>query len=118
MREDYIFRHIAKERDRQDAKWGGPQHDAGHSNLDWVAYIAKHLGRAVQWPFNATLFRMQMVRVAALAVAAIAWADRMTGTVCSECGMRLVAQEEDQAATYYECPNCGENEKREHEEAA
>jgi hypothetical protein len=73
---DDVYEAIRQERAAQDARWGGPEHDDQHSNFDWIAYIAKHVGRAVQWPFDRDAFRRQMVIVAALAVAAIEWADR------------------------------------------
>jgi hypothetical protein len=71
-----IFEQIELERQEQDAKWGGSKHDDAHTNHDWVAFIIRHLGRAVIWPFSWHTFRFQMVRVAALAVAAIEWVDR------------------------------------------
>jgi hypothetical protein len=72
----HIFADINTERAEQDEKWGGPEHDGRHSDNDWVAYIAKHLGKAVVWPFDRHRFRKQMIRVAALAVAAIEVIDR------------------------------------------
>ena len=71
-----IFTEIAAERAQADAKYGGSVHDDTHTNFDWIVYITKHLGRAVQWPFQPSSFRRQMVRVAGLAVAAIEWVDR------------------------------------------
>lgn len=73
-----VLEDVAKERTRQDEKWGGADHDDTHSNHDWVAYIVRHTGRAVMWPFDRAAFRKQMVRVAALAVAAVEWCDRAT----------------------------------------
>jgi len=64
------------ERAYQDRKWGGPQHDDTHNSHDWIAYIVRYAGRAVMWPFNPHVFRRSMVKVAALAVAAIQWEDR------------------------------------------
>jgi hypothetical protein len=72
-----IFQAIATEREYQDERWGGPQHDDTHSAHDWVAYIVKYLGNWQAWPtFSVYDFRRSMVKVAALAVAAIEWADR------------------------------------------
>lgn len=71
-----LYGEIKAEWERQDAKWGGPGHDDAHSNFDWIVYLTKHVGKAVSWPFDKSRFRTQMVRVAALAVAAIEWADR------------------------------------------
>lgn len=71
-----VWHDIQKERESQNAKWGGPSHDDTHTSHDWLAYIIKHAGKAVMWPFDFRVFRIQMVRVAALAVAAIEWCDR------------------------------------------
>jgi hypothetical protein len=71
-----LYGEIKAERERQDAKWGGAKHDDTHTNFDWIVYLTKHVGKAVSWPFDKSRFRTQMVRVAALAVAAIEWADR------------------------------------------
>ncbi len=71
-----IFGEIREEREKQDEKWGGPSHDDGHTSHDWVAYVTRHLGKAVMWPWEREVFRKQMVRVAALAVAAVEWCDR------------------------------------------
>jgi hypothetical protein len=70
-----IFRQIAIEREKQDRLWGGADHDRVHKSHDWVAYITKHVGRAVFWPWTPEKFRQQMVIVAALAVAAVEWID-------------------------------------------
>jgi len=75
-RRKVLFQEIEDERNKQDAKWGGPTNDELHSSWDWIAFITKHTGKAVMWPWDGPLFRYQMVRVAALAVAAIEWFDR------------------------------------------
>ena len=64
------------ERTAQITEWGGPDADDSNTKLDWVAYIVKHTGKAMTNPFNLDVFRYQMVRVAALAIAAIATVDR------------------------------------------
>ena len=83
-----IYDEIQQERDLQDQKWGGTVHDDKHTSHDWVAYLVKHVGLAVHWPFSVEGFRRQMIRVAALAVAATAWCDRQTKVptyLCQEC---------------------------------
>jgi len=70
------YDEIRNERKKQDKKWGGIDHDDKHSSHDWVAYIVRHTGMAVHWPWDTNIFRQQMIRVAALAVAAIEWTDR------------------------------------------
>lgn len=72
-----IFRDIQSERFMQDGQWKGPDHDDTHNSHDWLAFILKHAGRAVIWPWDREKFREQMVKVAALAVAAIQWCDRL-----------------------------------------
>ena len=63
---------VVAERHRQDAKWGGPGHDDGHSTAEFVrliqdyttgAQLMAEIGRADQ-------ARRRLVQVAALAVAA------------------------------------------------
>jgi hypothetical protein len=70
-----IFKLISKERTRQDAQWGGQNHDNQHCHHDWLAYILKQLGKAVTW--DPRLFKDCMVKTAALSVAAAEWADRV-----------------------------------------
>ena len=71
-----VLTEVFHERRKQDLKWGGPAHDNQHNSHDWIAYITLHAGRAVMWPWDRETFRKQMVRVAALAVAAVEWCDR------------------------------------------
>ena len=75
MSQEAIFREVVIERERQDRIWGGPDHDVIHTSNDWIAYLTKHVGRAVFWPWTPEKFRQQMVIVAALAVAAIEWSE-------------------------------------------
>lgn len=67
MNRQEIFAEVNAERVLQDAKWGGHQHDQSHSPNDWIAYITKHAGKAA----DGDSFRDQMIKVAALAIAAI-----------------------------------------------
>ncbi len=71
-----IHVEVMGERIEQMKKWGGKDHDDKHSSHDWIAYIVRHAGKAVMWPWDPFLFRSQMVRVAALAYSAIEWCDR------------------------------------------
>ena len=71
-----VLTEVFHERRKQDLKWGGPEHDDTHDSYDWIAFIACHVGRAVMQPWNKETFRRQMIRVAALAVAAVEWSDR------------------------------------------
>lgn len=98
-----VYDEIKAERDRQDAQWGGPDHDDRHTMLDWPAYITKQLGRyvdAADRPLNvihdpdsrvpprtaqgrAQELRKRMLRIAALAVACIDTIDRFLAGVPS-----------------------------------
>lgn len=72
----YVLAEVAAERDRQDAKWGGPQHDDTHSPGDFCGFVLEHASRAGSAAMGVPErefddYRRQMLRVAALAVAAI-----------------------------------------------
>jgi hypothetical protein len=69
-----IYDEIRDERQRQDAKHGGAEHDDAHSVNDFIAFIAKHSGRAVD--ADPRRARTHMIRVAALAVAVVEKIDR------------------------------------------
>lgn len=77
----YVLAEVAQERDRQDAKWGGPTHDDTHSPADFCRFIREHEVRAEQALSGEPVrefddFRRQMLRVAGLAVAALEQWDR------------------------------------------
>lgn len=67
-----IWQEILHERERQAAQWGGTSHDDRNRPNDWIAYICYH---AAKGSYKAD-FRKQMIRVAALAIAAIETHDR------------------------------------------
>lgn len=81
MNKAAIFSEISLEREKQDKQWGGADHDLHHTPNDWIAFLTKHVGRAVHWPWNTVTFRRQMVVVAAVAVAAIEWCDTIGSKV-------------------------------------
>lgn len=68
MERDKILLMIAAERQYQDKKYGGIEHDRTHSANDWIAYISLHAGKGVDGGED---FKEAMVRVAALAIAAL-----------------------------------------------
>ena len=65
---------LIAERRRQDAQWGGPEHDDEHAPLDWTDFIRKFCENA-----NAAFvlnqppaeYERRLIQVAALAIAAI-----------------------------------------------
>lgn len=73
-----LFDEIRGERARQDTKWGGPEHDDTHGPHDWISMIAIHAGSALgKNGFSLLRWHHGMVKVAALAVAAIESATRV-----------------------------------------
>jgi hypothetical protein len=68
-----VLSEIHDERSRQDEKWGGSAHDDWHDKEDWIMFI-KHYLSGADLPMNN--FREEMVKIAALAVAAIESYDR------------------------------------------
>ena len=74
-----IFEEIRAEREVQDAEWGGPEHDDAHSQHDWHEYIRIHNRRSIRGK-KTDSYRHQLIRVAALAVAAIQSFDRRQPT--------------------------------------
>lgn len=71
-----IYEEVHDERVAQDQKHGGPSNDDKYSSRDWLAFIVKHAGRTVTQQRGLRNFRRQMIRIAALAVAAVEWCDR------------------------------------------
>lgn len=81
-----VIAEISRERGRQDAKWG-PQN---HSTLEWMAILSEEVGEATKealehhWqgkfypedPERLKRYRMELIQVAAVAVAAIESLDR------------------------------------------
>jgi len=75
-----IFEAIKQERAYQDGRWGGADHDDQHGPNEWIAFITAYAGKTFycckDHPADIQEFKRNMIKVAALAVAAIEWADR------------------------------------------
>ena len=78
-----VYDDIRAERERQDAQWGGPSHDAEHDCHDWRSYRERQEKRVVELldsPHPAVYepadARKRLVKIAALAVAQIEALDR------------------------------------------
>lgn len=79
-----ILEEIREERKHQDKKWGGPNYDDQHDPYAWAAFVTNYLGQALsdfvnesgQYEARYRKWRYNMVKVAALAVAAIEVVDR------------------------------------------
>lgn len=69
---------VATERQRQDAKWGGPEHDDGHHAGDWHRFVNLRLARVPVLASNGNTaeVRQMWIQIAALAVAAAESIDR------------------------------------------
>jgi hypothetical protein len=72
---DAVLAEVATERGAQDAQWGGPEHDDCHDWHEWADLIHIHASCADE-TVTPTQYRLEMVRVAALAVAAVQSLDR------------------------------------------
>jgi hypothetical protein len=71
-----VITDISKERVQQDEQWGGPEHDDQHTLDDWERFIILQLNlMQLSVPTGRTP-RDRLVKVAALAVAAIESLDR------------------------------------------
>jgi len=73
-----VLTEIAAERERQDRKWGGPEHDDQKAPNDFVQHIQDYAGwaRVMAGMGSMDKYRRRMVQVAALAVAAVETTDR------------------------------------------
>ena len=76
MSTNKIYDDVLAERKLQDAEHGGAAHDDEHSVNDFIAYICKQAGKAVDGSIAHQ--RQQMIRVAALAFAVVEKLDRQT----------------------------------------
>jgi hypothetical protein len=72
---------VMLERARQDAKWGGPEHDDEHTVAQWVELIQDYAGwaRVMAGMNSRDKARRRLVQVAALALAAAESIDRTRG---------------------------------------
>jgi hypothetical protein len=70
---------IIDERQLQDAEWGGNDHDDKHDFFDWRQFIYKQLTAASMEAGQFDRQRKRLVKIAALAVAAIESMDRKGG---------------------------------------
>lgn len=84
-----IFVEALAERDRQDEQWGGPAHDDAHTDHDWVRFIIYQVNHAQNisldarygdLPISDGTVRQRLVKIMALAIAAIESIDRRAKT--------------------------------------
>ena len=77
-----IFQAIIAERHAQDQQWGGLEHDDGHRPHVWENLIISHASRLTErimdeFGHSAPDYRQRLVKIAALAVAAVQSWDRI-----------------------------------------
>lgn len=65
-----VLAEVVAERDRQDAKWGGPEHDDTHHAFEFFGFISERCA------LSSLHVRRRLVEIAALAVAALESHDR------------------------------------------
>ena len=82
MSEHQVIHDLITERNRQDRKWGGPDHDDTHSVAEFVQIITDYAGWARQMASKGSdaKARRRLIQVAALAVAAVETIDRAKDT--------------------------------------
>lgn len=73
-----ILIEVRDERDRQDKKWGGPEHDDKHTIAEFVQWIKDYAGwaRMMASMLSYDKARKRLIQIAAMAVAAVELIDR------------------------------------------
>lgn len=74
-----ITLEVIAERARQDAKWGGPEHDDQHGLADFCGFINQRTADLARGFETTEHARKRMIQIAALAVAAVESIDRKNG---------------------------------------
>lgn len=70
-----LLEEIARERLRQDKKWGGPAHDDGHSNVDWLSILAPRVEQLQDGAID-DITRKMLIEAAAVCLACVESYDR------------------------------------------
>lgn len=52
LKRTQVYEILDEEREYQDKKWGGKEHDEAHSVSDWLIFIRKHLNQAENAIYN------------------------------------------------------------------
>jgi hypothetical protein len=83
LAQDSILLAVVMERRAQDKQWGGPEHDDEHDAHDWENFIIHQLANSMTGVTKSNgkkdlsgVYRQRMIKVAALAVAAVESYDR------------------------------------------
>lgn len=70
---DGVLAEIQRERERQDAKWGGPDHDDQHTMYEWFDILNERMATIYDGRNDQ---RRALVEMAAISVAVIECIDR------------------------------------------
>lgn len=71
MKFEEVVQLVQEERAKQDEQWGGPEHDIVHVDYEWIEYIDKQVKRGYELSQDSPEFVEPMVKIAALAFAAL-----------------------------------------------
>lgn len=73
-----FYQAVYIERAKQDAKWGGPQHDDEHSVDDWAKFIQERANdiRILSEYQERYRIKQKLIEISALAIAALESMDR------------------------------------------
>jgi hypothetical protein len=73
-----VLDEVQAERQRQDEKWGGPEHDSEHEMDEWLNLLNARRGLALHARYHGDSadYRRRLIQIAALAVAAVEAFDR------------------------------------------
>lgn len=75
-----VSREVMAELESARTKFNADFDDKNTAN-DWVCYITSYAASGFTWPFNSTVFRKAMLKVAGLAISAIHALDRNNGSL-------------------------------------
>lgn len=70
-----IIEEVLQQCDRNDAQWGGHEHDDAHTDIQWIEHI-DHQFYCLEEPDGMLQFRERMIKVASLAIQAVESYDR------------------------------------------
>jgi hypothetical protein len=74
----WIINAICAERERQKTIWS-EDFDSRNTPNDWICFLIMYAGRGSKYPWDPGAFKTAMIKVAALACAALEWWDRTNG---------------------------------------
>ena len=99
-----VIAEVRAERERQDKRWGGVEHDQEHSVTDWVSLLSERLGKVSEIIMASHEYKpgSTRMRVVQLVAVAVAWleTDNLTSPQW-ECGCREAMCPHGNPSEYY-----------------